>query len=135
MRAPDALWLFLLAALIATAGSDTTALDRYAAAAPGDFRYRLVRSSAGEGYTSHVLDMTSQTWRKHPEVDRTIWHHWLTVVIPGQVRGDTGLLFIAGGSNDGRAPETADRGLIAAALATRSVVIELRMVPNQRNCR
>ncbi|MCO5965368.1 PhoPQ-activated protein PqaA family protein, partial [Sinorhizobium meliloti] len=30
----------------------------------------------GDGYTAHVLDMTSQQWRSAREVDKPLWRHW-----------------------------------------------------------
>jgi PhoPQ-activated pathogenicity-related protein len=75
--------------------------------------------------------MTSQTWRKPSEVNRTKWQHWVTIVKPDQVRGETGLLFISGGANDGKIPDAVDPGLMAAATGTQSVVVEVRMIPNQ----
>ena len=115
---------------IAFAGPPTP-LDRYVAAADPAFTYRLAQTSSGAGYTSYRLEMTSQNWRNADEVDRVEWRHWVTVVKPSRLRGETGLLFINGGSNDGRVRESADAGLIAAAVETESVMAELRMVPNQ----
>ena len=41
------------------------------------------------------------------------------------------MLFIGGGANDGRVPKGADGNLVHIALATKSVVAELKMIPNQ----
>jgi PhoPQ-activated pathogenicity-related protein len=77
------------------------------------------------------IAMTSQTWLTPGEVNRTEWKHWVTVVRPANVESDIGLLFITGGANrDGEAPKPA-KELLQIAAATKSVVIELKMVPNQ----
>jgi PhoPQ-activated pathogenicity-related protein len=123
------------AALLAFAGalwgSGSTALDRYVAAPDPNFRYELVKTMPGEGYTAYLLDMTSQAWRTAAEVDRPLWRHWVTIVRPHELRGSTGLLFITGGANDGKPPSRLDPMLTSLAVGAQAVAIELRMVPNQ----
>src|SRR5689334_14068580 len=82
-----------------------TALDRYVKKPDPTYKYELVRTIPGEGYTTYVIDLTSQTWRKESEVDRTVWKHWLNIVKPAQVTSTTGYLFIAGGSVNDKGPE------------------------------
>ncbi len=62
------------------------------------YRYELVRTISGAGYTGYVLRMTSQHWRNAREVDRPVWRHWLVIVRPDRVATRTGLLIIGGGS-------------------------------------
>jgi PhoPQ-activated pathogenicity-related protein len=111
--------------------SDQTALDRYVATPDPSYKYELAKTIQGQGYTAYVLDMTSQTWRSPSEVDRNVWKHWLTVIRPSQVSTSKSLLFITGGSNNSPPPESPDPKLAQIAVATNSVVSELRMVPNQ----
>jgi PhoPQ-activated pathogenicity-related protein len=112
--------------------SDTpTALDRYVAAPDAHYRYEQVNTVKGDGYTVWFLDMVSQTWRTTDEVDRVEWRHWVIIVQPDTVEHETGLLFVGGGRNDRPAPENADDKLIEIARQTRSVVAEVRMIPNQ----
>jgi PhoPQ-activated pathogenicity-related protein len=108
-----------------------TALDLYVAAPDPAYSYRLVNTAPGQGFTTYILEMTSQSWLTTNEVNRTLWKHWLTLIKPDQVSSSTSLLFIGGGSNEREAPKQADPNMIRAALATHSVVTELRMVPNQ----
>ena len=61
--------LFLSGVLAALAGADT-ALDRYVRKPDPAYKYELVNTIPGKGYTASVLDMASQTWRKPGEVDR-----------------------------------------------------------------
>jgi len=78
------------------AGAERTALDLYVAKPDPAYRFSRVSVIAGEGYTAHVLDLVSQQWRNSWEVDRTEWHHWLTIVVPDRVRHQTALLWIGG---------------------------------------
>jgi len=108
-----------------------TPLDDYVAAPDANYRYSLENTIKGDGYTAYVLDMISQSWRNKIEVDRTLWQHWLTVIKPDEVASNKSLLWITGGSNRASAPTSADSMLTRIAINTKTVVSELRMVPNQ----
>lgn len=108
-----------------------SALDDYVKKPDASYTYSVVSTIESKGYTAYVLDMTSQSWRSEKEVDRTLWKHWVTIIKPDKVKSDTGLLWINGGSNGKDAPDSADMMLINIALATGTVVTDLRMVPNQ----
>src|SRR5947208_3029837 len=110
---------------------EVTALDRYVAAPDPSYRYELIETIPGDGYAAHVLEMTSQRWRDETEVDRPLWKHWLTVIAPEQVATGTALLIVGGGSNERKPPARANPLLAMGAIATQSVIAELRMVPNQ----
>ena len=108
-----------------------TALDRYVAKPDPTYSYKLVRTIPGDGYTLSVLRMTSQTWLTPEEVDHPVWEHWMTVIRPGTVKSSKALMLIGGGSRKNAEPTKADRMLVGIAVATNSVVAELRSVPNQ----
>jgi PhoPQ-activated pathogenicity-related protein len=108
-----------------------TALDRYVYKPDPNYKYKLVNTSKGQGYTAYVLELTSQQWRTADEVDRPIWMHWLTVTIPDKVTTPIGFLYITGGSNGSKMPNGADPSLAETAVTTHAVVTELRMVPNE----
>ena len=110
---------------------EVTALDRYVAAPDSSYRYELIETIPGDGYATHVLEMTSQRWRDESEVDRPLWKHWLTIIEPEQVGAGTALLIVGGGSNERKPPARANPLLAMVAVTTRSVIAELRMVPNQ----
>lgn len=112
-------------------GQQETALDRYVKAPDAAFKFNLVNTVPGKGYTTYVLDMTSQTWLTTAEVDRPEWKHWVVVVKPDEVKHTTGLLFIGGGNNASKPPAQADAFAVQMAVKTKSVVAELRMIPNQ----
>jgi PhoPQ-activated pathogenicity-related protein len=131
-------WLaaaFTAAALVAAdhsrRGATTTALDRYVSQPDPAFHWAKVASAQQDGVTGHVLDLVSQRWLQPSEVDRTEWRHWLIIVRPDQLEHRTALLVISGGANRPGNPPRPSRELIEIAKATRSVVVELRMVPNQ----
>jgi PhoPQ-activated pathogenicity-related protein len=115
----------------ATTTDTQTALDRYVAKPDPAYSYKLVNTLKAEGVTGYIIEMTSQSWLTTNEVDRPLWKHWLTIVKPDKVDTSTGFLFISGGANDNPAPKGTDGNLIRMAVATKSVVTELRMVPNQ----
>jgi PhoPQ-activated pathogenicity-related protein len=113
------------------AGGGRTALDEYVAAPDTNYSFRLIESVAGKQERTFTLEMTSQAWLTTNEVNRPLWKHWLVIVRPNEVATAKSLLFIGGGANDGKPPKPADGSLVQIALATKSVVSELRMVPNQ----
>lgn len=113
------------------ANHNQTALDRYVFAPDPNYDYKLVNTVKSQGATSYVLNMISQQWRTTAEVDRPIWQHWLTIIVPDKVETSTGLLLLSGGSNRGNPPKSTAMPFVTLAVNTHSVVAELRMVPNE----
>ncbi len=124
-----------LACLAASPGrtqrGERTALDRYVAKPDTNYSFRLDHSVKGDGYTTHYVEMISQSWLTTNEVNRPLWQHWLTLVVPDKVTTPTALLFIGGGSTRTNPPSRPDASLILAASTAGGVVAELRNVPNQ----
>src|SRR5262245_29003460 len=114
LSAPD----LLASSAERTRQSPQTALDRYVAAPDGHYAWRLVNTLPCDGYTTYIVDMTSQAWLTTNEVNRTLWQHWLTIVKPDQLTSTAGLLFIGGGANKKDPPAKAEGNIIT--LATRS---------------
>jgi len=130
--------IFLAAVLAICAAAHGTALDDYVAKPDASYSYALV-SSAGldkSTYTTgYVLQLTSQAWRDASEVDRVVWKHWVTVIVPQTVIlmpavKDYALVMVNGGNSDDPAP-TIDPQLRQLAAATRTTIVELTAVPNQ----
>ena len=90
-------------------------------AADPNYSFSLVATAPGQGYTSYVLDMTSQAWRSSPEVNRTLWQHWLSIVVPDAVERTSAFLWISGGSNGGSPPASATSFIVELARQTRTV--------------
>ncbi len=108
-----------------------TALDAYIAKPDSNYHYEMLKRVEGAGWTGYLLDMTSQSWRSPEEVDRVLWQHWIRIIRPEGASFDTALLLITGGRNGGSPPTSIDDMLIKIAMETRTVVVELDMVPNQ----
>lgn len=124
-----------LAAVILTsapvAALPKTALDAYLAKPDPSFSWKVVGAVSGPGYHGAVLDLTSQTWLSPKEVDRSVWKHWLTVIVPDKVIHEKAFLYITGGDNTDPAPTKATGRFAQLAVETGSVVAELDDVPNQ----
>ena len=118
-------------AAIHNALAQETELDRYVRAPDPAYHYELLASPSADGVTAHTIKMTSQTWLSEDEVDKTTWWHWLTLYTPDDIKSDTALLFISGGSTKSDSPRKPDKSLADTAKATGSIVAELRMAPNQ----
>lgn len=108
-----------------------TALDQYVAKPDPSYRFEIVRREELPTGTAWVIDMVSQTWLTEAEVNRPEWRHWLTIFRPRRCQSPTAMMFVAGGGNDRPAPAAAEGQIMAIAMATNSVVAELKMVPNQ----
>jgi PhoPQ-activated pathogenicity-related protein len=128
VRAQLALAVFVFTGVSA---AQETALDRYVAQKDSVYAWNLVRTIAGKGYQTHVLELISQSWRTEKDVDRPVWKHWLTIVRPDSIRSNKALLFIGGGSNNDPAPAKASDRAVRIATETGTVAAELGMVPNQ----
>ena len=112
--------------------ANPTALDRYVAKPDPNYAYHVVNTFDGKGTTGYVLDMTSQKWRSPDEIDRPLWKHWVTIVVPDRVTAGVALMVIGGGSNGGDPPKGGDLRLHAIARATGSIAAQIDMIPNQR---
>jgi PhoPQ-activated pathogenicity-related protein len=110
---------------------EKTALDAYVAKPDPAYKWELVSTKQGDGYTTFVLELTSQTWRTEVDVDKPVWKHWMTIVKPAEVKHDEALLFIWQGDNTDPAPTDGQDRSIRIAKETGSVVAEVGMVPNQ----
>ena len=117
--------------LVGAEAASATALDDYVAAPDPAYGYSVVSTVTGPGYRAYVLSMTSQSWRTAGEVNRTTWRHWLTILVPDVVSSPRALLWIDGGNNTDGVPVLPDPMLVQMAAASRTVVADLRMVPNQ----
>ena len=123
--------VFLICALAPLArGADYTALDRYVAAPDASFRYTLVGTVNSPGIVAYQIDLVSQTWLTTAEVDKPVWHHWVTIYKPDQLTTSTAVLFIDGGSNTS-SPAPPDPLMMLLAASAGAVVVDLGQVPNE----
>ncbi|MDB5427834.1 MAG: PhoPQ-activated pathogenicity-related protein [Massilia sp.] len=124
-----------LLALVSVSGpasaNPKNALDTYVAKPDPAFAWKVVGQVSGPGYHGAVLELTSQSWLTAKEVDKPLWKHWLTVIVPDKITHDKAFLFITGGKDDEPAPDKATERFAKMAVETNSVVAELDDVPNQ----
>ena len=140
---PGVVRLCVLAVSLAAAGCSMSgvkefSLEEYVNLRVGSYSWEVLESGSGVGYHHHLLRLVSQTWRTEREVDRTVWSHWLSIVIPDSVKEAAGrgesskaLLIISGGSNKGKAPAGAEEKAVEMAVGSGAVVATRGMVPTQ----
>lgn len=124
---------FAVALLSAALTAVATPLDDYIAKPDPAFTYssppaRVVESPM---HTINTYRMASQNWLDLTKVDRTLWEHWVVVIVPKQLASTKALLFIGGGSNRGTEPPNAEGALPQIAAMTKSIVVEIKQIPNQ----
>ena len=95
------------------------------------FRYELAETVPGDGWTEYRIRMVSGTWLTPAEVDHPEWWHWLTVVVPEDLRETGSMMIIGGGSSHDSVPLPAENWQIEAAVATRSVISHVSNIPFQ----
>jgi PhoPQ-activated pathogenicity-related protein len=110
-----------------------TALEEYVRAPDGHYRFEVAEFEIEPLLTRYTIRMQSQAWNPGGLVlNRPIWEHGIALLVPRIITTDTGLLFIAGGSNDGELIGAGEVELAArVALLTGSVVAVVFQVPNQ----
>ncbi len=105
-------------------------LEDYVNMPDSSYTYTITAQEGSITHTYYVVDLTSQTWRSSTEVDRTLWKHWLTIIVPTSITKTKGLLVISGGNNG--SPATNLRSYAQyIALLTGAPVALLEQVPNQ----
>jgi len=117
--------------IVINKGFSQNALDRYVAEPDSVYAWKLINTIEGKGYKSYILELTSQTWRKPSEVDKTVWKHWINIIKPDKITTNKALLYIAGGGNSTPAPTKTSPTSAMLALESNAVIVELGMVPNQ----
>ncbi len=95
------------------------------------FDWRVVSRFEEPQYHGWVLELVSQTWLGSHFVDRPVWKHWMTILVPRKISASTAFLYIGGGSILDLAPCRPTERLVALGLHAGSVVVELWQVPNQ----
>jgi PhoPQ-activated pathogenicity-related protein len=125
------MWMLIALLLCTLAGAQESALDRYVHQKDPNYAWREVSVLPGSNYKTHVLELTSQAWRTREDVDRPVWKHWLSLIVPDRVVSTKALLFIGGGSNLDPVPGSVNQRSLRIALATQTIVADLGMVPNQ----
>jgi PhoPQ-activated pathogenicity-related protein len=133
--------LFLLALLLGAACAspeqksndvrDPFPLKAYVEAKNEAFRYEISETIKGESWTEYRIRLVSGTWLSSAEVDEPEWWHWLSMVVPDNLRESESLMMIGGGWRGDSIPIAANQELIDAALATGSVISHISNIPFQ----
>ncbi|MEM6380666.1 MAG: PhoPQ-activated pathogenicity-related family protein, partial [Bacteroidota bacterium] len=113
-------------------GQALTALEKYVNTPDPTYKYELRKTIQEKCFTTYILYMESQKWLTEKEVKDPVWWHWLTVVVPDEVKSDIGLLVIGGGSRNRKLPSGANEIIAQTALATGTITAELHNIPNQK---
>ncbi len=123
----------VLAVGLVTLPAAATPLDDYVAKPDAAFSYSKepVKVVDTDAYTANIYKLVSQEWLDPSKVDRTKWEHWVVVVVPKQIEQSKALVFIDGGSNGGTEPPSVDGALAQVAVMTKSVLVDVKQIPNQ----
>ena len=110
-----------------------TPLDKYVATEDSAFSYDATSAKIIEddAYTARVYSMTSQNWLDKSRVTPNAWKHWVTIVVPNEVEGDTALLLVSGGGNKKKDAPLPDIALSQVAVLMKSILVEVKQIPNQ----
>ncbi|MBL8823104.1 MAG: PhoPQ-activated pathogenicity-related family protein [Planctomycetia bacterium] len=106
-------------------------LDDYIHKADPVYGWEVIKSIDGEAVKTTIIKLRSQSWRNEKEVNRTVWEHAVVISKPKKLTSKTAFLMIGGGSNERPMPDKADVMTSMIAASTGSIVVELKMVPNQ----
>ena len=107
-----------------------TDLDAYVHKDDTSFNYVIEKVQEFDSYFVHSIRMNSQNFLQSKDVNKTSWSHWLTVIEPKEVKAETAMLVISSGDTNDPLPKAQD-ALIEIALASNSLVAELKAIPNQ----
>ena len=107
-----------------------TDLDAYVHKDDTSFNYVIEKVQEFDSYFVHSIRMDSQNFLQSKDVNKTSWSHWLTVIEPKEVKAETAMLVISSGDTNDPLPKAQD-ALIEIALASNSLVAELKAIPNQ----
>jgi len=117
---------------------NNSALIDYVQKNDTDYQWELLESIETEGWTAHILNMTSQTWLNDDDgVEGVTWWHYLAVVEPASPDchfGNYSMLYLAGQTNDDGPPNETNRDLQGCGIfanTTAATVLCLFQVPNQ----
>ena len=110
---------------------ERTVIDEYVQREDPAYEWKIVSEKQASGYSSVVIELTSQSWLGPEEVTPSVWKHTLSLAIPERLASSTALLWIGGGNNADPVPAEVSAQMAQIAVATGSVVADLGMVPNQ----
>ena len=122
---------------------DATALDDYVWTDDDHYKYEdmgiTISGKSLDGkhsWTGYMLNMTSQQWLTPEDVDRSIWWHYLCVIVPDNVEyNNNATLWVTGWSNTADVPSNKDEDIVLSAslaMGTKTIVGALFQIPNEK---
>ena len=123
--------LFIIISCSAGTTNNNSVLDEYVKYPDPTYSYKMISNEKLDGYSLVLINMNSLTWLTEDIVDRTLWQHQLVTIVPDDLTHKNALMWIGGGSNNSGKKEKGSQMLVDIALATQSIVSEVRMIPNQ----
>lgn len=127
----SAFWLCFAGTQISSALPVPDDLDRYVAQPDDAWRWEIRQSSEMDGCRVFVLRMASQRWGETGRINRTLWWHWMKVVLPPERKTDAAFLYIEGGNNSDQAMPQADEAWTDKAREIGGVFARVWQIPNQ----
>jgi len=106
-------------------------LKEYVMAGDEAFDYSITDTLSGEGWKAFTVRMVSGTWLTENEVDQPTWWHWLTIIIPDEVKETESMMLIGGGSAHDTIAPPFGNWLVQAAITTGSIVSRVTNIPFQ----
>ena len=96
------------------------------------FKFEIVDSIKGDNWTEFKIRMISGKWMTENEVKNNEWWHWVTVVIPDEIRHTESMMIISSNSTTNKIKvPSSDQNVINVALETNSIVANINNVPFQ----
>ncbi len=104
-------------------------LEDYVQADDGRYAIEIVTQTSVGPSTVYTIKLTSQVWQGRD------WTHWLSVIVPDELRhASKALLIIAGGRNNTNPPDhTRSEARMAAGVAAQTGIVTavIQQIPNQ----
>ncbi|MBA2729066.1 MAG: hypothetical protein H0U49_12955 [Parachlamydiaceae bacterium] len=127
------IFLFACLGLVNVSSLFSTPLDDYVKQFDPYYHWEISSVEENPEAKIFVVSLTSQKWRSSEEVDKPIWKHQLTIVVPTTIKSQTAILSVGSGLQEGNETiYSSDKiPLQELALRTNRVVCEVSLVPNQ----
>jgi len=110
---------------------ESSILHRYVYSPDPAYGYELTSIYNRPDYSAYLLNMTSGSWRASAELYETEWHHKMAIVEPRNLRENTALLLIAGGSATSEISLQELSAMAEYATVSRTAVVLLKQTPYQ----
>ena len=113
--------------------TEATPLDKYVAAPDSAFQYTPTTKSEKSDCTTTAYHMISQTWLDASKIDHPKWEHVVLISVPKDLTYTKAMMIVAGGGIDKDLTKVPaeDPLMEKIAVATKSIVVQIKQIPNQ----